>query len=160
MSTPKAMRTGLAALLIGLAAMGGVARGQATFLPGQVRSQALAGATFPTGCAHVGIVPVTRVGLDSTPEGRQYLGEAFLGQCRIELAPTVIAALVNQRYQGAFKHKAALLRRETAMISCTVIAHEYGHLAGLPHDPTNPHSVMYPELVYTWQPCRDLFPRY
>lgn len=44
-------------------------------------------------------------------------------------------------------------RRMTPGTVCTVVVHEYGHLAGHGHSP-DPDNVMHPTFVKVFEPCR------
>jgi hypothetical protein len=63
--------------LLGWAAVGGVAQSQEPFLPGQVKSQALAESVWHPDCVHVGVAPFT----GGATGGR--LGEAYVGHCSL-----------------------------------------------------------------------------
>jgi hypothetical protein len=148
--------------LLGWAAVGGVAQSQEPFLPGQVKSQALAESVWHPDCVHVGVAPFT----GGATGGR--LGEAYVGHCSL----AVDWAGIRDTNAGMMAH-ASTIRRVDEIQTCTVIVHEYGHLAGY-YDPVgftqpdgtadhlhspDPHSVMYPTPAYSYPPCRALFPR-
>src|SRR5690242_1341879 len=62
--------------------------------------------------------------------------------------PTTCEIILNQRY----------VRQMTPPMRCTLVLHEYGHLAGRPHS-ADPHSVMYPTYVEPDERCVSTAPR-
>lgn len=53
---------------------------------------------------------------------------------------------------------AVALRRDLITnppLLCTVLAHEFGHLGGLAHDP-EPGSLMHPRVPARFEPCRGI----
>lgn len=141
--------------LLGWVALAGVASGQEPFLPGQMKSQALAELTWHPPCAAVGLAPATTADIAAAPDHMQALAIAWPGTCRIAMNLRSIKSLVYTFRPGAFKRT---VRREWELVTCTLIVHEYGHLAGQEHS-TDPNNVMFPTFTYTYPPCRALFPR-
>lgn len=155
-------------------------------VPGQVKSEALAESYWHTGCAHVGVSPLT-VSFTLVPDTDRELGYS-LGACRIQISPggisreaaeTIHNQLTGYVNMGALakrKMRPRLVRRQREVLACAVIVHEYGHLAGY-YDPigyTNPitgivdhshspdpRSIMYPGIGNGNTPpaCLKLFPR-
>jgi len=69
--------------------------------------------------------------IDYRPLPHGYLGYVPGGECRIFLSPRFRSFPFTTR--------------------CTILTHEFGHLAGLGHS-DNPRSVMYPQPAL-YQPC-------
>jgi hypothetical protein len=120
-----------------------VAAARQPFLPGQVRSEALAARTKHHACAWVGVASMTQAQI-TADEGHdakeEDLGVAYSGQCRIGLNVDAIVGLVRDHYIDVSPRTIA---REIRIVGCTVIEHEYGHLAGLGHseDPAQRHLL-------------------
>ena len=66
-----------------------------------------------------------------------------------ELTPGVLAQVQRGRCRIQFS---PAIRHYPFRWFCTVVVHEYGHLAGRSHS-TNPRSVMFPFLRRVYPPC-------
>ena len=129
-------------VVVALTATCAVAQAREPFLPGQVRSQALAYWVWRPPCTHVAVAPIGAAEAASLP--RTEVAYADVGNCTIRIERAVLSLYSD--------------RRETEIQVCSIIVHEYGHLAGQGHS-TDPHNVMYPYVEYSYPPCRALFPR-